>query len=79
MRREEPLTTSVDLTGFTDVRADALRAHATQVDPTSRFWFGLPPDVLRELYPFDDYFLAGSRVGPSGPGVEEDDLFAGLR
>lgn len=79
MAVEEPHTTSVDLTGFTDVRADALRAHATQVDPTSRFWFGLPPEVLREIYPFDDYFLAKSRVGPSGIGVEEDDLFAGLR
>ncbi len=28
MQRTEPMTTSVDLTGFADVRADALRAHA---------------------------------------------------
>ncbi len=86
MAREEPVTTSIDLTGFTDVRSDALRAHATQVDPGSPFWFGLPPEVLRTIYPFDDYFLARSRVGPSGDGalgedgaVKEDDLFAGVR
>ena len=93
MARDEPTTTSIDLTGFTEVRGDALRAHATQVDPTSRFWFGLPPEVLRTIYPFDDYFLARSRVGPAGGGPSpdgapgagagepdrEDDLFAGLR
>jgi mycothiol S-conjugate amidase len=78
MQRTEPQTTSIDLTGFADVRADALRAHATQVDPTSPFWFGLPPEVLRTLHPYDDYFLARSRVGPVGTGVVEDDLFAGL-
>jgi mycothiol S-conjugate amidase len=78
MQRTEPQTTSIDLTGFADVRADALRAHATQVDPTSPFWFGLPPEILRTLHPYDDYFLARSRVGPAGTGVVEDDLFAGL-
>jgi len=77
MRREEPVTTSVDLTGFTEVRGDALRAHATQVDPTSPFWFGLPREVLRTIYPYDDYFLARSRIGPTD--VKEDDLFDGLR
>jgi len=86
MRRDEPVTTTIDLTGFTEVRGDALRAHATQVDPTSPFWFGLPPEVLRTVYPFDDYFLARSRVGPAGEVLSdggdapsEDDLFAGLR
>jgi mycothiol S-conjugate amidase len=78
MQRTEPQTTSIDLTGFADVRADALRAHATQVDPTSPFWFGLPPEILRTLHPYDDYFLARSRVGPAGTGVVEDDLFACL-
>jgi mycothiol S-conjugate amidase len=87
MQREEPVTTKIDLTGFADVRGDALRAHATQVDPTSPFWFGLPPEVLRTIYPFDDFFLARSRVGPGGVAaggtadadrVLEDDLFAGI-
>ncbi|HVX22972.1 MAG TPA: mycothiol conjugate amidase Mca [Acidimicrobiales bacterium] len=77
MQREEPMTTSVDLAGYADVRADALRAHATQVDPNSPFWFGLPPEVQRTLHPYDDYFLAANRVGAVGDGVE-DDLFAGV-
>jgi len=76
MHREEPVSASIDLTGFADVRGDALRAHATQVDPTSPFWFGLPPEIQRSLHPYDDYFLARSRIGPAE--VEEDDLFAGI-
>ena len=32
-------------TGYEDVRFEALLAHATQVDPTSPFWFGLPREV----------------------------------
>ena len=38
-------------------------AHATQVDPTSKFWFGLPPEVARTVHPVDEYFLAQNRVG----------------
>ncbi len=74
--KEDVITTSVDLTGYVEVRGEALRAHATQVDPNSPFWFGLPPDVQRTLYPYDDYFLARSRVGTTD--VIEDDLFAGI-
>jgi len=76
LQRAEPITTSVDLTGFADIRGEALRAHATQVDPTSPFWFGLPPEVQRTLHPYDDYLLARSRIG--GVDVTEDDLFAGI-
>ena len=61
---------------FFSVRDEALKAHATQVDPTSPFWFGLPPEVMREVHPFDDYELARSLVDTTIP---EDDLFAGLR
>lgn len=70
------ITTRVDVSGHPDVRRDALLAHATQVDPTSPFWFGLPPEVARTVYPFDDYILAYSLVPSDLP---EDDLFAGLR
>jgi mycothiol S-conjugate amidase len=75
--QEQRITTSVALSGrHADVRGDALKAHATQVDPTSPFWFGLPPDVMREVHPFDDYELARSLIDSTIP---EDDLFAGLR
>jgi mycothiol S-conjugate amidase len=77
LTREEPFTTSVSIEGFGDVRGNALKAHATQVDPNSPFWFGLPPEVLRDIHPIDQFRLAQSRIG--GTDVKEDDLFAGLR
>jgi len=70
------VSTSVDVTGYEAIRSEALRAHATQVDPTSRMWFGLPPEVEKVLPHTDDYQLARSRVGPLE--VNEDDLFAGV-
>jgi len=73
---EDRLTTSIDLTGFEDVQRLALLAHATQVDPTSKYWFGLPPEIMRTIHPFDDYILARSFVETELP---EDDLFAGVR
>ena len=39
-------TASVDISAVADARREALLAHATQVDPNSRFWFGLPPEVI---------------------------------
>ena len=53
-------------TGFDDVRLEALLAHATQVDPTSPFWFGLPARCPA-IHPFDDYILADSRVDTDCP------------
>ena len=70
------ITTRVDVSGCEDVRRDALLAHATQIDPQSPFWFGLPPEAMRGLYPWEDYILARSLVDSRTP---EDDLFAGVR
>lgn len=69
-------TTRVDVGGFLHVRDAALLAHATQVDPNEKFWFGLPSEVVATVYPWDDYILARSLVDTELP---EDDLFAGLR
>lgn len=69
-------TTSIDISGYSDVRREALLAHATQVDPNSRMWFGLPPEVMRTIDPHDDYRLARSRLGAQ-EGIETD-LFAGI-
>lgn len=74
--QDERITTKVPIDGFTHVRRDGLLAHATQIDPDSTFWFGLPPEVEKELHPFDDYLLA---AGSPGSELPEDDLFAGLR
>ncbi len=73
---DDRTTSSVDIYGFQDARRDALLAHRTQVDPTSKFWFGLPPEIAREIHPFEDYILARSI---SEPRLPEDDLFAGIR
>jgi mycothiol S-conjugate amidase len=74
--QEDRITTTVSLVGFEDVRRDALLAHRTQVDPNSRFWFGIPPEVQREIHPYDDYQLGRTLVEAELP---EDDLFAGVR
>jgi len=74
--QDDQITTSIDIADWYDVRLDSLLAHATQVDPTSPFWFGLPREVSRTVHPFDDYVLARSRVDTELP---ESDLFAGLR
>ncbi len=69
-------STTIDVTGYEDIRTEALRAHATQIDPNSRMWFGLPPEVQKAIPSTDDYQLARSRVGPLD--AHEDDLFAGV-
>lgn len=69
------LTTKVFIGDYWDQVQAALRAHATQVDPKAPYWFGLPPDVARITYPYDDYILAQSTVPTQHP---EDDLFAGI-
>jgi mycothiol S-conjugate amidase len=69
------LTTKVFIGDHWDQVQAALRAHATQIDPNASYWFGLPPDVARITYPYDDYILAHSAVITQLP---EDDLFAGI-
>jgi mycothiol S-conjugate amidase len=70
------ITTQVHTGDHDDARRAALLAHATQIDPESPFWFGLPAEVARETYPYEDYVLARSLVETEPP---EDDLFAGIR
>lgn len=73
--QDERVTTSIDIGPWFDVRLEALLAHATQVDPDSAFWFGLPREIARSVHPYEDYILARSRVATSVP---ETDLFAGI-
>lgn len=73
--QDDRVTTSIDIGPWFDVRLEALLAHATQVDPESAFWFGLPREIARTVHPFEDYILAHSRVETSVP---ETDLFAGI-
>jgi mycothiol S-conjugate amidase len=69
------VTTRVECGEYFEIRDMALRAHATQIDPTSR-WFAVTPDIQREVWPTEEYELARSLVDTTLP---EDDLFAGVR
>lgn len=74
--QDHRITTRIEVGDLWHVRKEALLAHATQVDPASPFWFGLPDEVAASVHPFDDYVLARSRVDVDLP---EHDLFHGLR
>jgi len=74
----ETFTTFVDVGPWLHRRRAALLAHRTQVDPEGH-WMRLPDDVVRQVFPWDEYMLAISRVGPVPPDDTEDDLFAGVR
>ncbi|RRD48414.1 mycothiol conjugate amidase Mca [Arachnia propionica] len=69
------LTTFVRCEQYFDVRDDALRAHATQIDPDGP-WFAVPLAIQRAGWPTEDYQLVISKVPTMIP---EDDLFTGLR
>ena len=71
----ERLTTSVPCAEWFGLRDAALIAHATQVDPTGR-WFACPIPLQQETWPFEDFQLARSLIDAVLP---EDDLFAGVR
>lgn len=76
------VTTRIDVSDFMWARTQSLMAHATQVDPTAAFWFGLSDEQLVEIYPWEDWILARSLVGevpvPDDGDPIEDDLFAGV-
>jgi mycothiol S-conjugate amidase len=69
------VTTRVECADYFPVRDDALRAHATQVDPDG-FWFHVPMEVQHEAWPTEDFELVRSFVDSPVP---ESDLFAGVR
>ncbi|MBV8540435.1 MAG: mycothiol conjugate amidase Mca [Pseudonocardiales bacterium] len=68
------VTTQVRCAEYFPVRDDALRAHATQIDPASR-WFAVPHALQAQLWPTEEYELARSLVDTTLP---EDDLFSGV-
>lgn len=73
-RPDRTVTTRVRCEEYFSRRDEALLAHATQIDPDG-FFFGVPRDIEREVWPVEEFELARSRVHVSLP---EDDLFAGV-
>jgi mycothiol S-conjugate amidase len=74
-RRAPNVTTKVYCADHFERRDAALMAHATQVDPEGWF-FKVPLDVQRRVFPWEQFELARSLVDTELP---EDDLFAGIR
>lgn len=68
------VTTRVQCSAYFSQRDDALRAHATQIDPNADF-FAAPIEWQQRLWPTEEFELARSRVPVSLP---ETDLFAGI-
>jgi mycothiol S-conjugate amidase len=76
---DQRFTTFIDVGDFLAHRRAALLAHRTQVDPTG-FWMRLPDDVVRRVFPWEEFALARTLVDTGmAEGEPEDDLFAGLR
>jgi mycothiol S-conjugate amidase len=70
----DPSTTHVDVGDYLEIRSRALLAHATQVDPEGP-WFHVPDELVRRVYPYEDFALARTLVDTRLP---EDSLFSGL-
>lgn len=68
-------TAQVNVGRFFEQRDEALKAHASQVPPDSSFFFW-PNDLQQQVWPFEDYRLAASRVATS---EFEADLFQGIK
>lgn len=68
------VTTQIECADFFQNREDALRAHATQIDPAGAF---LATSVATQarLWPTEEFELAQTRVSTSLP---ETDMFAGI-
>ncbi|MBA2273538.1 MAG: mycothiol conjugate amidase Mca [Actinobacteria bacterium] len=69
------ITAQVDVSDYIELRSKALLAHATQIDPDG-FWFAIPDELVKKVYPWEDYTLVHSRVETDS---SEEDLFARMR
>ena len=73
------LDTAILLGDYLYARTQSLTAHATQVDPTAKFWFGLTDAELSDVYPWEDWILAQSHHREVPEGMMETDMFVGIR
>lgn len=77
---ERPVTTRIPVAAWFPKRDAALAAHASQIDPNG-FFFAVPRELEAEVWPWEEYELAESRVPlpQLESGTYEEDLFAGVR
>lgn len=69
------VTTRIECADYFQNRADALTAHATQIDPAGAF-LASPVEDQRVVWPTEEFELARTRVSTHLP---EADLFAGIK
>ena len=75
--REEaasPIAARVDVGDYIERARAALAAHRTQVAPDGP-WFAVPSDLVRAVYPYEDFELLASRVAEDEMVT---DLFSGI-
>jgi len=77
--QDHRVTTRINISSFIHARTLSLQAHATQVDPTSKWWFGLDDEELEVVYPWEDWILAQSTLTNLADNYIEADLFEGTR
>ena len=68
------VTTQVECADYFPQRAEALAAHATQIDPAGAF-LASPVKDQQDVWPTEEFELAATRVKTTLP---ETDLFAGI-
>lgn len=66
---EDPPLTRVEIGAYIERGRDALRAHRTQIAPDGP-WFQIPTDMVRDVYPYEDFELMAARDGASETGTE---------
>lgn len=72
---DEVVTTSIPVHDHLDQKRRAIACHVTQIRMDGPF-LSMPEEVSRDLFGYEHYTLAASRVAP--PEGREDDLFAGM-
>jgi mycothiol S-conjugate amidase len=77
--QDHRVTTRLHIGEYLYARTQSLRAHATQVDPAAKFWFGLTDVELADVYPWEDWILAQSYNREVPEGMMETDMFVGIR
>jgi N-acetyl-1-D-myo-inositol-2-amino-2-deoxy-alpha-D-glucopyranoside deacetylase len=72
------LTARIDGSAFVEMKLDAMRAHATQIEVDGPF-FALSNHLGNYVWAYEDYRLVKGSPGPfDGPDGLESDLFAGV-
>ena len=76
-RRNEDITTVIDVSAYAEVKLSGIQCHATQVGRRSRF-AALPADTANDPFLREESFILARSEAGNCAG-KETDLFAGLR